>query len=152
MAQDPTRTVTLLTEFVQPALTLLAAGILLWLAWMVSRPLPAVVAQGPAPPAPEVPLELGPRPSPRAPSYSSGGTLTVAAEANARKTFSKACAPCHASGGPHDLLHGTYRHGDDDDSVFRSIRRGVPGTAMGAAVLPDETVWTLVRWLRANRS
>ena len=139
-------------EFAQPAVTILAVSICFGLWLLVARPLPTVVALGPATPLPEAARPVGPRPSPRPVKVSQPMTLSVADEVNARKIYARACAACHASGGPHDLSRTSlYRHGSDDQAIFRNIKTGIPGTPMGGTSLSDATVWGLVYYLSKNR-
>src|SRR5262245_9340510 len=63
------------------------------------------------------------------------------------------CAHCHGSdggggsGGPA-LNRSEWKHGGSDWAVYRTVRYGVPGTAMPAHDLPDEAVWRLVTFVR----
>jgi alcohol dehydrogenase (cytochrome c) len=69
--------------------------------------------------------------------------------------FRSSCAPCHgrdAQGGAGpDLTTEQYRHGASDWALYRTIMRGVPGTAMQAHPLPRTTIWQLVAYLRSVR-
>jgi cytochrome c oxidase cbb3-type subunit III len=70
------------------------------------------------------------------------------------------CAFCHGLGargggrGP-DLTRARKRHGTSDADMFHSIKEGVPGTAMPAAVgsigvvMTNEEVWQVVAYLRS---
>jgi alcohol dehydrogenase (cytochrome c) len=66
--------------------------------------------------------------------------------------FASRCARCHgdaAQGGAGPALVGrSLAHGDSDWSIFRTIRRGVPGTAMQAWGLSREQVWRVIAFLR----
>ncbi len=69
------------------------------------------------------------------------------------------CAFCHGLGargggrGP-DLTRARKRHGTSDADMFHTIKEGVPGTAMPAAVgsigvvMTNEEVWQVVAYLR----
>src|ERR1700682_4331707 len=70
------------------------------------------------------------------------------------------CAFCHGLGargggrGP-DLTRARKRHGTSDADMFHTIKEGVPGTAMPAAVgsigvvMTNEEVWQVVTYLRS---
>ncbi len=76
------------------------------------------------------------------------------------------CAPCHGETGagdgpavdllwprPRDLHRASLKFGADPASLRRTLRRGLPGTAMPAFDgLPDETVAALVGYITAGRS
>jgi alcohol dehydrogenase (cytochrome c) len=64
------------------------------------------------------------------------------------------CAACHApngTGGPGapSLVGREFRHGSGDWAVFRTIRLGVPNTAMQPHDFPTERMWQLVAFLRS---
>ena len=63
------------------------------------------------------------------------------------------CALCHApdgSGGTGPALYGReFKHGASDWAIFRTIRYGVPGTAMVAHDLPEDKLWRLVTVIRS---
>jgi alcohol dehydrogenase (cytochrome c) len=68
--------------------------------------------------------------------------------------FRDRCAMCHApdaSGTARapSLVGRDFKHGESDWAVFRTIRSGVPNTAMAAQPLPDEHIWQLVGYLRS---
>lgn len=67
--------------------------------------------------------------------------------------FGEACAACHganAEGGRGPNLAQSDRlRGMTDDQLFNTIRRGVPGTAMPAFPLPDNTIWQIATFLRS---
>ncbi len=87
-----------------------------------------------------------------------------------RRTYEKYCAPCHQKNGegkgpaagfmmprPRDFTWGIYKlrstpSGDPpmDEDLIRTIRRGMPGTAMpGWELFTDEEVKALVRYIQA---
>ena len=86
-----------------------------------------------------------------------------------QKTFEKECVACHAPSGngegpaayllyprPRDFTAGQYRlistwEGvPTDDDLFRTISRGMPGSAMPSwAHLPEETRWGLVHYVKS---
>lgn len=69
--------------------------------------------------------------------------------------FRNQCAPCHGpsgGGGPlaPALFGRAFLHGESDWAVYRTIRNGVPATAMApnASLTPDQ-IWSLVAQVRA---
>jgi putative heme-binding domain-containing protein len=74
--------------------------------------------------------------------------------------FRSNCAFCHGLGargggrGP-DLTRAQKRHGNTDAELFRTIREGVPGTAMPAAVgsigvaMTEGEIWQVIAYLRS---
>lgn len=64
------------------------------------------------------------------------------------------CAGCHgldgagAGAGP-SLTSGTFQRGGSDEELFRTISKGVPGTAMPAFSFSGLQIWQLVTHLRA---
>jgi putative heme-binding domain-containing protein len=70
-----------------------------------------------------------------------------------RAGFAQACAACHganAEGGRGPNLARSNRVRQlTDDELFNVIRRGVPGTAMPAFPLPDNTIWQIATFLRS---
>ncbi len=70
------------------------------------------------------------------------------------QSFRSQCAACHgldASGGSNgpSLTTGTFKHGDSDEALFRTITKGVPGTPMVAFPLDGREVWQLIAFLRS---
>jgi len=68
-------------------------------------------------------------------------------------SFRGRCARCHGGDdhgaiGPDLSQRERYRHGASDWAVFRTITRGVPGTAMPAHSLTRQEVWQLVAYVR----
>jgi cytochrome c oxidase cbb3-type subunit III len=67
--------------------------------------------------------------------------------------FRQECVFCHGVGarggvrGP-DLTTGSWTHGGSDAELSRTIRSGVPGTAMPANRLTDDETWEIVAYLR----
>lgn len=71
-----------------------------------------------------------------------------------RALFRLTCSLCHgidARGGRGpDLTSGRWTHGESDAAIFRTVTKGVPGTAMPAFDwLREEEVWMLVAFLRS---
>jgi putative heme-binding domain-containing protein len=70
------------------------------------------------------------------------------------RLFDARCAGCHAKGGTgargSNLAQPTLVHASDDASLFRVIRRGIPGTEMPSFALPAEReIWQLAAYVRA---
>jgi putative heme-binding domain-containing protein len=72
---------------------------------------------------------------------------------NGAVLFRQECLPCHGVGarggvrGP-DLTTGNWAHGGTDADLLRTIRDGVPGTAMPANHLTDSEIQEIVGYLR----
>ena len=86
-----------------------------------------------------------------------------------RKTFEKECVACHGADGngegdaayllyprPRDFTSGQFRivstwdNVPTDEDLFRTISRGMPGSAMPSwAHLPEETRWGLVHYVKS---
>ncbi|HYP13871.1 MAG TPA: c-type cytochrome [Bryobacteraceae bacterium] len=70
------------------------------------------------------------------------------------KLYRAQCASCHGlegrgAGAAPSLTSGTFRYGGSDEALFRSITKGVPGTAMSAFALTGLQTWQLVTHVRA---
>jgi alcohol dehydrogenase (cytochrome c) len=81
-------------------------------------------------------------------------TNTPADVAAGAALFREQCASCHSpdgSGGPGApaLFGREFRHGDTEWAVYRTIRDGVPGTAMAAHPLRRTDLWRLVAYIRS---
>lgn len=72
-----------------------------------------------------------------------------------RKIYLEHCAHCHANGGhggmAPNLLDGFLQHGESQLAFYRTIREGIPGTAMQASTLGTSEVWRLVSYLSRER-
>jgi len=71
-----------------------------------------------------------------------------------KSIFRTQCALCHgieARGGLKgpNLTSARWTHGDSDDTIFRTITEGVPGTQMPANNFPPEKTWKLIAYLRS---
>ena len=71
-----------------------------------------------------------------------------------RILFDGRCAACHGKGGVGDrgslLAQPTLVHASDDASLFRLIRRGIPGTEMPSTDLAtDREIWQLAAYVRS---
>lgn len=78
------------------------------------------------------------------------------AAAAGRVAFRMACAGCHglsAKGGREgpDLTRGTYPAAETDDSLFRFISTGAPGTPMPGfrGSLDNDSIWRVVSYIRS---
>jgi len=72
--------------------------------------------------------------------------------AKGRQYFLGHCAFCHGPAGEGgrgvNLTTGRYRHGGSDAELFRTIRRGVPGTEMPGSGLSENEVWRIAAYVR----
>src|SRR5262245_25857754 len=81
-----------------------------------------------------------------------------AAIAAGRDLYAQTCQACHGPAGQGSdrgpaLATTALQHGNADADLFRSIRRGVPGTQMaGFPALSDNDTWGLVAYLRTLQS
>lgn len=70
---------------------------------------------------------------------------TAADQQRGHDVFALNCTKCHgdaASGGAGPRLAGrSLKHGDSDWAIYRTITRGVPGTAMQGGLLSRSDVW-----------
>jgi PQQ-dependent dehydrogenase (methanol/ethanol family) len=77
------------------------------------------------------------------------------AAATAGKTlYDQTCQACHGSdaqgGRGPSLASGNFKHGGEDNDLFRTIRTGVPGTQMPAfSLLPSDDVWRIITYVRS---
>ncbi len=69
------------------------------------------------------------------------------------ETFRTDCAGCHganAGGGTGpSLVNRTYNHGDSDWALLRTIKHGVPGTAMPSHDWDYKRIWQTVAYIRS---
>ena len=70
--------------------------------------------------------------------------------------FRAQCASCHgpeAHGMTAPSLRGRdLKHGASDWAVYRTIRDGIPGTAMAAKQLTDKEMWQVISYLKGLRA
>ncbi len=70
-----------------------------------------------------------------------------------QKLFLNGCAGCHGAEGQGgrgpNLRERVFWHPLDDETLFRSIQKGIPGSAMPAANLPDDEVWQVASFVRS---
>jgi putative heme-binding domain-containing protein len=73
--------------------------------------------------------------------------------AEGARLYANSCAGCHAPDGTGgrgpNLVSRTLWHPLDDNTIFRTIRNGVPGADMPPTPLSDEQTWDLVAFLHA---
>ncbi|MGH8170490.1 MAG: PQQ-binding-like beta-propeller repeat protein, partial [Steroidobacteraceae bacterium] len=82
--------------------------------------------------------------------------LDAAQKAAGRKLYGQQCAGCHApdgTGGPGApaLVGRTLSHGEMPWAIYRTIRHGVPGTAMPPHPLSRQQLWELVAYVSSLR-
>ena len=69
--------------------------------------------------------------------------------------FAERCASCHgpaaAGGTAPELVTAASAHGGSDWSLFKTIRRGIPGTAMVATGLSELQAWQVVGYIQSLR-
>lgn len=72
--------------------------------------------------------------------------------ARGHELFASNCAKCHgadARGGLAPALVGrALRQGDSDWAVYRTVTRGVPGTAMAGGLIGRSDIWRVIGYLR----
>ncbi|MBV6432651.1 MAG: hypothetical protein IANPNBLG_02793 [Bryobacteraceae bacterium] len=76
-----------------------------------------------------------------------------AAVAAGKKLFATSCMGCHGPNGrggrgPNLRQRGVW-HPLDDDGLFQTIRKGVPGADMPATNLPDAQIWEIAAYVRS---
>ena len=69
------------------------------------------------------------------------------------KLFANSCAGCHGprgdgGRGPNLRNRGAW-HSLEDDDLFQTIQKGVPGTDMPGTNLPDDQIWQLAAFVKA---
>jgi DMSO reductase family type II enzyme heme b subunit len=111
-------------------------------AWALKRSRPGTEIEIPAAPPPASPDEL-------------------------KSSFIELCASCHADDGTgkndpswrtetgfpivsRNFRRGVFKGGRDDESLYRRIAAGMPGTPMpGYALVPPEQIWNMVRYIQS---
>jgi putative heme-binding domain-containing protein len=66
--------------------------------------------------------------------------------------FAARCAACHAPDAKGNLgpdLTRRWARGESDESAFRIVRNGVPGSSMPPSQAPDDELWAIVAHLRS---
>jgi putative heme-binding domain-containing protein len=78
---------------------------------------------------------------------------TPADAAAGAKIYRSHCADCHGlkgeGGKGPNLASGVYYHGSTDESLFRTVTDGIPGTPMPGAFFSSDQIWQVVAHLRA---
>jgi alcohol dehydrogenase (cytochrome c) len=106
---------------------------------------------------PQSPIYLRNLPVVRNPDLAIENKYTSAADSGAgADAFRRYCASCHGlngrgGGNGPSLAASPSLHSKNDWGLFRSIARGVPGTAMRGHTLPPRTIWQLVAYVRTLR-
>ena len=72
--------------------------------------------------------------------------------ADGERLFRENCSPCHGEGGiggvgGPSLFDRAFRQGRSEWALYRTITRGIPGTAMAGHTLPRKQTWRLVSYL-----
>jgi len=77
---------------------------------------------------------------------------TAADAALGRQYFLGHCASCHGPEGEGgrgvNLTTGRYRMGSSDRELFRTIRRGIPGSEMPGVGLSETEIWRVITFVR----
>ena len=73
-----------------------------------------------------------------------------------KKLFATSCSACHGPDGrggrgPNLVQRGAW-HPLDDDGLFKTIQKGLPGADMPRAELPEEQLWQIVAFVRSLTS
>jgi cytochrome c oxidase cbb3-type subunit 3 len=70
-----------------------------------------------------------------------------------QQLFLNGCAGCHGAEGQGgrgpNLRERVFWHPLDDETLFSSIQKGIPGSAMPASHLPDDQTWQVVAFVRS---
>jgi cytochrome c oxidase cbb3-type subunit 3 len=70
-----------------------------------------------------------------------------------RKLFVAGCAACHGAEGEGgrgpNLREAVFWHPLDEDTLYKSIQKGIPGGGMPAANLPEDQAWQVVAFVRS---
>ena len=65
------------------------------------------------------------------------------------------CSICHGPNGTGgrgpDLTQRRLRHGNSDETIFRNIQSGIPGTEMRGFSWQDKRIWQVVSFIREQR-
>ncbi|HEX6210208.1 MAG TPA: ethylbenzene dehydrogenase-related protein [Methylomirabilota bacterium] len=131
------------------------------------------VGQAPPPPAPRPPVARpAAEPGAVAPTASISPATSAELLALGRRLYDKQCASCHGASGrgdgeaayllyprPRDLVAGAFRlvstweRVPTDEDLYRTISRGMPGSAMPSwSHLSEEERRALVRYVKALRA
>lgn len=94
------------------------------------------------------PADAAPKVAPEPPA-----NLDSPERAAQARALARSCMTCHAEGNAFRApVFGKAmpRTGRDPKAIYETIRNGVPGTAMLGRSLPDDVIWDLVSWVRAQ--
>ena len=88
------------------------------------------------------------------PDFSKSNLMKDAANIEeGRKLFANTCSGCHGPSGEGgrgpNLMTGRAVKRSNDETLFNSVKNGLPGTDMPPTNLPNEKVWQLVSFMRA---
>jgi putative heme-binding domain-containing protein len=90
----------------------------------------------------QAPLDPGPRPA-----------LSAAEAAEGEKLFAAQCGMCHGTRGDGgrgpSLARPRLRHAPDDVSLYRVVRRGIPGTEMPRSGFGERQIWQVVAFVES---
>lgn len=96
-------------------------------------------------------------------AFGAGAPTDKASVAAGKALFGQYCATCHGNSGkgdgpsskglnppPRNFVTGKFKFGKDDASLFKTIGKGSPGTAMPswAATLSDKQRWQVVSYIK----
>lgn len=96
-------------------------------------------------------------------AFGAGAPTDKASVAAGKALFGQYCATCHGNSGkgdgpsskalkppPRNFVSGKFKFGKDDASLFKTIGKGSPGTAMPswAATLSDKQRWQVVSYIK----
>ena len=70
-----------------------------------------------------------------------------------KKLFATSCAACHGAGGqggrgPNLVQRGVW-HPLEEEALFKTIQKGVPGADMPPTNLPEDQIWQLAAYVRS---
>ncbi|MEX2261116.1 MAG: c-type cytochrome [Bryobacteraceae bacterium] len=70
-----------------------------------------------------------------------------------QKLFANGCGACHGAEGQGgrgpNLRERVFWHPLDDDSLYNTIQKGIPGGGMPGANLPEDQAWQVVAFVRS---
>src|SRR5713226_2676383 len=73
-----------------------------------------------------------------------------------RKIFASGCALCHGSDGQGgrgpNLRERVFWHPLDEETLYKAVQKGIPGSEMPPANLPEEQAWQVVAYVRSLTS
>jgi putative heme-binding domain-containing protein len=70
-----------------------------------------------------------------------------------RTLFANGCAACHGGEGQGgrgpNLREKVYWHPTDDETIYKTVEKGIPAGGMPAANLPEDQIWQVVAFVRS---